>query len=189
MLLTMFISSYGQSPYGMGCLPEPNPESLPHQAELLTKDFESLPSRFSLEDYCPIPQSQGQYGTCTGWATAYAFRSILEAVRHGWTDKKQITNEAFSPLFLYARIKQSNDMNCSLGSVISDAFSQMKNVGVAKKNDFNHMCTSFVPNDIIASASKHKIANFTTIVNNGYFPTSHDMTIQKVKKLLQTDNP
>lgn len=183
------IISYGQSPYGMGCLPEPNPESLPHQAELLTKDFESLPSRFSLEDYCPIPQSQGQYGTCTGWATAYAFRSILEAVRHGWTDKIQITNEAFSPLFLYARIKQSIDMNCSLGSVISDAFSQMKNVGVAKKNDFNHMCTSFVPNDIIASASKHKIANFSTIVNNGYFPTSHDMTIQKVKKAIASRQP
>lgn len=189
ILTVLSLGSFGQTSYWMGCLPEPDPESLPQQAEFMTKDLEYLPSRYSLESYCPIPQNQGQYGTCTGWATAYAFRSILEAVNRGWTEKAYITNEAFSPIFLYARIKLPGDVNCSMGSVISDAFSQMKNVGVAKKRDFNHMCSSFVPNDVMTSASRYKIANFQTIVNNIIFTPTQELTVQKVKKAIANRQP
>ncbi len=189
LLLAVALKVFAQTSYWMGCLPEPDPESLPQQAEFVTKDFEYLPSRYSLEDYCPIPQNQGQYGTCTGWATAYAFRSILEAVQNGWKDKTRITDESFSPLFLYARIKMPNDVNCSKGSVISDAFSQMKNIGVAKKRDFNHMCTSFVPNNIMASASSYKIANFQTIINNSFFAVDQETSVRKIKKAIANRQP
>lgn len=189
ILITLSLGSLGQTSYWMGCLPEPDPECLPQQADLLTKDLEYLPLRYSLEAYCPVPQSQGQYGTCTGWATAYAFRSILEAVNRGWTDKTHITDEAFSPIFLYARIKKPDDMNCSMGSVISHAFAQMKDIGVAKKRDYDLMCSSFVPNEVLTTASRHKIANFQTIINNYFNPTSQEVTVQKIKKAIANKQP
>ena len=51
-------------------------EKIPKKATLLTRDYTSLPKSYSLKKYCPIPDNQDIYGTCTGWATAYAGRTI-----------------------------------------------------------------------------------------------------------------
>lgn len=188
ILSTVGSFAVAQTPHGMGCLPEPDVECLPRQAELMTKDFDDLPSSFSLLRYCPNADSQGQYGTCTAWATGYAFRTILEAVNRGWSDRTQITDEAFSPLFIYAQIKHPNDADCSMGSVISYAFDKMKAVGAVKKRDFNHMCTSYVPESVLTAASPYKIAGYVTLVHNPQI-MRQDAIVKCVKKALANKQP
>jgi len=51
--------------------------------------------------YAPLPKHQGDYGNCTGWASSYCARTILEAIANGWTDKRTITDMAFSPGFSF----------------------------------------------------------------------------------------
>ena len=179
--------SYAQD-FGTGCLPETDPSSLPKQAELLSRDFENLPSSYSLRKYCPTPQSQGQYGTCTSWATAYAFRTILEAINHGWTTKEQITKEAFSPLFIYAQIKDPYDSECSKGSQISQAMMRLKNVGAAKKSVFNVMCASRVPDNVMRAAAPYKIGSYTTLVTFGQY-MMEGAKISRIKKALCNNQP
>lgn len=70
------------------------------QKSPLTRSFyEGAPTSFSLKNYAPYPGNQGQYGTCTGWAVAYAARTMLEAQKNDWTDRTMITENSFSHHF------------------------------------------------------------------------------------------
>ena len=85
--------------HGMGCHYDPDKDGkVPQKARLMTRDFTSLPKTYSLKKYCPTPKSQAQYGTCTGWASGYAARTICEAIANSWVDKEIINKEAFSAL-------------------------------------------------------------------------------------------
>ncbi len=59
-----------------------------------------LPSSISLQQYAPRRRQQGRQGSCVGWASSYAGRTILEAMRTGQSPD-QI---AFSPSFVYNQI-------------------------------------------------------------------------------------
>jgi len=61
----------------------------------------NIPASASLKDYAPIPGNQGYLSSCTGWASAYAVRTIIESCYLNRTDKFLSTKMAFSPLFLY----------------------------------------------------------------------------------------
>lgn len=181
--------SYAQKKQHMtGLLPDDGRyDQLPKKAELLTRDYKIMPTEHSLMQYCPEVKSQSVYGTCCGWATGYAARSIAEAIKHDWKDKTRITNEAFSPLFVYTLIKGKNDNNCQKGGYLSDALEIMKRRGVAKYSSFDVLCASYINKDLLTAASKFKI--------DGYFrlfdlarrnPTEK---IRKVKKSLSEDRP
>lgn len=174
--------------YGMGCLPETDVVSIPKQAQLMERDLNNLPSSYSLLQYCPTPQSQGQYGTCTSWATAYAFRTILEAINRGWTNKEQITREAYSPLFIYAQIKDRNDVDCSRGSCISHAMKLMRDVGNVKKSMFDVMCADVVSNSLRENAAVHKIGSFSALVSYGQY-VIEPVKVSLVKKALSENQP
>jgi hypothetical protein len=127
-ILLLIISTFSvfsinaQEPYMTGLLPDDGTyETLPRKAELITRDYTVLPLKYSLLQYCPIARSQDRFSTCTSWATAYAARTIAEAIKYGWTDKNKITKEAFSPLFVYAQIKEREDYgdnDCQKGTNI-----------------------------------------------------------------------
>lgn len=174
--------------FGMGCLPETDVASLPKQPQLMERDFKELPSSYSLLQYCPEPRSQGQYGTCTSWATAYAFRTILDAIRYGWTNKEQITKEAYSPLFIYAQIKNPYDADCQKGSAISDAMKRLRDVGAVKKSAFDVMCASMVPAYIMDAASPNKISSFSTLITYGQY-VIEPVKISLVKKAISENQP
>ena len=61
----------------------------------LTRGLESLAAAFSLKMYAPYPRSQGEHSRCTAWASAYCGRTILEAVKNEWSDRKYITDNAY----------------------------------------------------------------------------------------------
>lgn len=158
----------------------------PEQPMQLTRDYVSLPSNYSLQKYCPTPKSQGDYGTCTSWATAYAARTIVEAIRNNWTDKNVINRESYSPPFIYKQIKDLDDANCQKGSVIGEALMLMKSKGVPKYSAFNPMCADYIPTKLFTDAYNHKIENFSRLFASD---ASQSVKVQTVKKALYENCP
>lgn len=174
--------------FATGLLPDDGRyDQLPQKADLVTRDYTVLPKSYSLKKYCPIVKSQGNFGTCTSWATAYAARTIAEAIKWGWTDINKITKEAFSPLFVYAQIKSKNDDNCQDGSHISNALKLIKNKGVPKFSTFNVLCANYVNSSLMNEASQYKIDDFFTLFSISFANRSEK--IRKVKKALSEDCP
>ncbi|MCL2721011.1 MAG: C1 family peptidase [Treponema sp.] len=68
---------------------------------LLTRNYTSLPRSISLKQFSPVPESQGNFGTCGGWAIAFAARTISESVEINRTNQRQSSNSAFSPIDAY----------------------------------------------------------------------------------------
>ncbi len=70
--------------YSLGLVfDEAKAEKIPKKADLITRDYDLLPSSASLLKYCPYPGDQELYGTCTSWATTYHARTIAEAINNG----------------------------------------------------------------------------------------------------------
>ncbi|MFT5724843.1 MAG: hypothetical protein ACI9JN_001966 [Bacteroidia bacterium] len=89
-----------------------------------------LPARVSLEQYCPPRLNQGSQGSCVGWSSSYAARTIQQSVATGKSPKAV----AFSPSSLYNQIKLPN---CQ-GAYIHDAMEVMLKRGVLPFNDFKY---------------------------------------------------
>ncbi|MDR2733861.1 MAG: C1 family peptidase [Spirochaetota bacterium] len=133
-LLLTALSISGDEPdeYGQGALMDPDLyESIDQKPVLLTRDYVTLPKAHSLKHYSPFPGNQGQYGTCNAWANAYAARTILESIALGRTNRTLITENVFSPAFLYKSI--SNDPTCRSGTYIDSAMRLMKHEGIVKR--------------------------------------------------------
>ena len=113
-----------------------------HSIPLVPKvrSLKPLPSTASMKKYCPIPGSQGRYGTCTGWASAYAARTICWAVKNNLTDVQDITNQAFSPSFVYTLTKFNDDINCQNGSYIDKSVKALKEKGAVFLTDLPYQC-------------------------------------------------
>lgn len=181
--------TYAQE-YGMGL--ERSVEKaaeLPQKTEYLTRDFLGLPSSHSLEKHCPTPMSQGGYGTCTAWASAFAARTIAEAIAYGWTDKERINSEVFSPWFVYNNIRlYPNDYNCKHGTHIEDAVKLMYTKGVPKKRDYFTPCELSVPPFAFNIALQYKIDEYTSLFSDAH-SVSNDEEVRKVKMSIANNRP
>lgn len=90
----------------------------------------TLPKSVSLERYAPTRRHQGQQGSCVGWASAYAARTILQASATG-KDPDQL---AFSPAYLYNQIALSG---CQ-GAYMLDAMKAMSQNGAVPFQQFRY---------------------------------------------------
>ena len=187
-LLLCMVAGQAQEEHGMGLVDDEEAYArVPAKVELLTRSYAQMPSLHSLLTHCPYARNQRQYSTCTAWATTYAARTIAEAVANGWTDRNQITQEAFSPLFVYAQIKGSGDSNCQSGTSISDALNLLKNVGTVKFNDFDVLCASHVGSGALSEAAAHRIDDYFTLFGSSC--QSEDEKVRKTRKALSEDCP
>ena len=155
------------------------------KASLTRGLYDRVPSRASLKKYSPTPKSQGKYGTCVGWASAYAARTIAMAQHKGWTNKSKITNNAFSPGFIY-RLIQQNDYYCKNGSAIPHALEVMKQIGVPKYSQLNDSCPNRISNQAYTKASPYKIQDFVRLFNRRDAKTQK---INRVRKSLSEGKP
>jgi len=146
----------------------------------------SLPTSASLKKYAPTPQSQGSYGTCVGWSSAFCAFTITQAKNNGWTDKKVIDANTFSPGFLYNQIKMSSDVGCTYGTSISDALELIKSKGVPKFEDMNISCPSSIPMDVFDKAKNNKIQDYAKLFDTYDIES---VKIQSVKKSLSESKP
>ena len=167
-----------------------NYESMPLKAPLTRGYYEEAPPSSSLKRYAPTPASQGQYGTCTGWAVAYSARTIIEAKRRGWNDKYTITQNAFSATFQY---RQASDAYNCWGAFTSDVVQSLKSVGSLPKKDFyvssgTNLCPGIpLAASNLTKARQHKIEEYATLWSYQY---GYDYgKIGKVKSSLAEGNP
>ncbi|MGE5621150.1 MAG: C1 family peptidase [archaeon] len=164
-LFLIFIFSscaYGQD-FGLGLnLDDPKFETSPSSPPLMRGDYQDLPSSASLKDFAPTPGFQGTYGTCTGWASAYAARTILEAFKNRWS-RGEIIKNSFSPSFVYNQIRVIND--CNAGASLIDALNLLRDAGDMKFQDFGYDCSRAVTDEDRLKANPYKILEYREIAN------------------------
>jgi hypothetical protein len=109
-LLPLFLCMaplFGQE-FGMGAvLDSALYEQTDAKPVLVSRSYASLPRTFSLKQYSPVPESQGSYGTCVGWATAFAARTISESVALNRTGRTLTSNNVFSPAHVYKSVSDN----------------------------------------------------------------------------------
>lgn len=147
---------------------------------------QSLPASASLKKWAPTPDTQGNFGTCVGWSSAYCARTIIEAQRNNWSDKQIITQNVFSPGYLYKIIKNPDDASCIQGSYIDDALRTMRDFGIVKLSDFNNSCATDLPSNLANIASQYKIKDYAKLFDIG---DGNNMKIERVKKSLSENKP
>lgn len=160
--------------------------STPLKAILVQKDYEGVPTKYSLKQFAPNPGDQGDYGTCVGWSTAYAARTIVEAQQNRLQDKYEITETAFSASFIYDFIKDEYDTDCIYGSFIDDALDVMSQKGVPLYNSFDIDCATEIPDDILEEAKKNRIQGYSRLFDDSY---SNVFKVEVMKKALSQGNP
>ncbi len=89
-----------------------------------------LPTKVSLLEYAPTRLSQGRQGSCVGWASAYAARTILHAKATGQSPD----DATFSPAYLYNQIALTG---CQ-GAYINEAMKSMRSEGGLPLPEFEY---------------------------------------------------
>ena len=140
-----------------------------------------LPKAASLREYAPRRQNQGQQGSCVGWASAYAARTILESAATG----KNPNNATYSPSFLYNQIGMSN---CQ-GAYTGEALEHMKTKGLIYLIDFPYdpnSCSRRPTQSQKAEARKHRIRGYTRLTKTG---RNYDVDLEAVKQNIAQGAP
>jgi len=163
-------------------------EQILKTADRATRDFMNLPPSWSLKKYAPVPQHQGPYGTCVAWSAGYAARTISFAIQKNMTRADSLKKYAFSPGYLYYKVKPANDIACSAGASILSAMQVMTQNGVMLKNEGLVDCTVTVPEMAeLQKAAPYKIKDFLSLNKTYDSITKND--IIKIKKSLVEKNP
>lgn len=171
--------------YTTGCLfDEEKHRQIPVTPIMLTRNYTQLPMAASMKNYCPIPQSQNPFNTCVGWSTGYGARTIIEAMKNGWTDKKIITENAFSPSYLYNQIRPTD--GCMGSTYIHEALNIMVEQGCAKMQDFPDNCSATITYNDKAKAASYKISSYKSLTPYGWEGVR---SIDLMKKSLSEKKP
>lgn len=123
-------------------------------------DREKLPSQASLAKYCPTPRNQGQQGSCVGWGSAYAARTIMESIATG----KNPDEVAFSPSYLYNQIHLPN---CQ-GAYINKAMDVQQKNGALPYKYFRYdenSCNSRPTSQMVEAARNFNIHGYNRLTS------------------------
>lgn len=121
-----------------------------------------MPNQISLLEYAPKRLNQGQQGSCVGWSSSYAARTILEARATG----RNPNSVAFSPSFLYNQIALPN---CQ-GTYISEAMKSLQRVGDLPFSQFRYderSCSKKPDTYQKTEASSYRIKGYNRLTLNG----------------------
>lgn len=121
-----------------------------------------LPEYVSLLKFAPSRMDQGEQGSCVGWGSSYAARTILEASSTGM-DPDEI---AMSPSFVYNQIGLEN---CQ-GAYILNACKVMSELGDIPKKYFEYTdqsCSREPNQQILQAAQQFKIRGYERLSKDG----------------------
>ncbi len=119
-----------------------------------------LPEKISLLKYAPKRLNQGKQGSCVGWASAYAARTILYSKETG----KDPNKAAFSPAYLYNQIA----LDGCQGTYLPEAMKTMKAGGVAPFSVFSYdesTCSNKPDREETEIARNFRIDGFERLTN------------------------
>lgn len=150
--------------YALGCIPDDESvlESLQIAKNSPKAANDSLPRSVDLESKMPSPGNQGQQGSCTAWAVAYAAKSYQENQEHSWVTNGWSTKTEFSPAYLYNQINGGVDK----GSNILVAMRTIKEKGICSLYDMPYNQNDYLtqPNTYQNErASNFKISSYYTV--------------------------
>jgi hypothetical protein len=161
------IPATAQEDFGTGLLV--NETAFKNEVEM-TPDFSNdgrragdLPRWFSLRPYTPYPKNQGSINSCVGWAMGYAAMTTQRAYEKRITNRKEITDNAFSALYIYNQVKEGN---CMSGAYIPKAGGFLQQSGDCKSADFDFPYTDCErqPQAVLVSQSQnHLIKDFVAL--------------------------
>lgn len=140
-----------------------------------------LPEATNLQRYAPEVGNQGQQGSCVGWSSAYAARTILEAGRTG-ANGEQIK---FSPAFLYNQI----GLQGCQGSYLVRAMEFMTKQGSVPYDAFPYTdqdCTQQPPNNLIQQASQFRMRGFNRLTRGD---NTEEIDMRAIKENLAQGAP
>ncbi len=161
-------------------------DAMPRKARLTEKAYKSAPSSVSLKIYCPEIGDQGSNGTCVGWSTAWAMRTIIEAKQKNLTKTAEINDLVFSPAFNYYFATDRENFSCSAGARLPEAINSMVDRGVPLLSDFSTPCTSEISPSVIEKAKKYKLKGANRLFDTD---ATNDIKISSVKTALSNGNP
>jgi hypothetical protein len=185
LFIATFLGNIVQAQTYTGCVLDENIyQKAPLAITLSRGDYDNLPKAHSLRKYAPVPQNQGAYGTCVGWATAYAARTIQMAHRQNWTNTQLITENALSPFFVYESAKPSSDIYCQEGTSLYNGLEILKSTGSVKVFDYPNQCGQNIPKTLEKKATQFKIKDFRRL-----FDREVKDKAQFVKKSIAENNP
>ena len=141
----------------------------------------TIPSSVSLEQYTPRILHQGSQGSCSGWACAYAARTVSYAQATG----NSPDNVAFSPSFLYNQIALPR---CQ-GAYLKDAMDAMQRVGSLPFKDFGYTdqtCQIYPDRADQGDASRYRIKGYTRLTQGA---NRYGTNINAVKQHLAQGSP
>lgn len=141
----------------------------------------NIPKQTSLRRFAPTPRNQGQQGSCVGWASSYAARTILEAVRTG----DNPNSLAYSPSFLYNQIGVPN---CQ-GAFTGEALEHMKNKGLIAFSKFPYdpnSCNHRPDPQELRAALNHRIKGYNRLTKTG---RNYDVDLEAVKQNIAQGAP
>lgn len=143
--------------------------------------YNQIPSQVSLGQNAPRPLHQGRQGSCVGWASAYAARTILHSKATGQAPN----NVAFSPAYLYNQIALEG---CQ-GAYMLDAMKAMRQNGALPFSEFGYTersCSSKPSSSQVNLGQQFRIKGYNrlTLGGNNYKPD-----IQAIKQNLAQGAP
>jgi hypothetical protein len=140
-----------------------------------------LPSKTTLLPYAPTRQSQGDQGSCTGWAVSYAARTILQAKSTG----ENPDDIAFSPAYLF---NQKTDNDCD-GAYPVDLLEGLKKDGNLLLSDFpynENSCRKKPTASQKEIAKTYRIEGYQRLSKSG---DSYETDLTSVKQYLAQGSP
>lgn len=140
-----------------------------------------LPESVSLEQYCPKRLNQGNQGSCVGWSSSYAARTILQAIATG----KNPNDIIFSPSSLYNQISLPG---CQ-GAYIQNAMQVMHQKGVLPFSQFAYNendCEKLPTKEQLDLMSQYKTKGFNRLTASG---ENYSVDIEAIKQNLAQGAP
>lgn len=176
-------STNNSAAYSMGCQidQERYDQSKVYAALASNSGKYQLPAAVSLRQYAPTPLNQGEQGSCVGWASAYAARTILEAATLGVPPN----NVAFSPSFLYNQI---GIRGCQ-GAYTGEALEHMRTKGLIQFSKFPYnpnSCTKKPTASQLAEARQYRIRGYNRLTKTG---RNYDVDLEAVKQNIAQGAP
>ena len=140
-----------------------------------------MPAAISLLKYAPERRHQGRQGSCVGWASAYAARTILESRATG----RDPNSSAFSPAFLYNQIALPG---CQ-GAYMKDAMQSMHRNGSIPFNQFAYnerSCSARPGQQALQQAQNFRIKGYNRLTLGG---SNYRPDVQAIRQHLAQGAP
>ncbi len=171
-----------KSDKGLGCQLNRKEFDKAQVFEALTlADGVALPGKVNLQGYAPTAGDQGRQGSCTAWATAYAARTIQQAVATG----QRPDDIAFSPAYLYNQLTRGQ---CT-GTSIRYALDLAQQQGLAPLSSFGYNdedCATQPRAQVKQEAAQYRIKGYNRLTKNG---DDYAADLQAIKQNLAQGAP